>query len=1280
MNHLHKLFICVVLGCVLAPAAKAQKVTLDNYQRLQVEFATGQLRVAEVSLNGQSYNTVSIDGYMASAEVGQPCLPTWSSLIEVPLCDGYDVVVSDAEYDTLDASTLGLRHQLLPLQPSRSKSDTRQHPTVVGKAYATDAYYGVALALVEPVGVARDRNLARLQYSPVSYNPVSGRLVVCRRATVEVRYLGADREATLEHFNRYHSPLFGGIPVLNSLYPKVVRTSAPVRYLIVAHSMFRGQLNDFVQWKRRKGFLVDIVYTDSPAVGTTTTSIQSYIRSQYTDATAANPAPTYLLLVGDHEQIPAFTGTTDNDHITDLYYTTWTSGDNIPDCYHGRFSAQNVSQLTPQVQKTLMYEQYTFADPSFLDRAVMVAGVDGGTTGDNGYTYGDPALDYAITNYINGAHGFSEVRYFKNNTSIVPAGVTNVYVASSSSSMSATVRSYYNQGAGLINYTAHGSATSWGTPEFTTSHAAAMTNTQKFGLMIGNCCLTNKFQTATCLGESVLRKNNYCGAVGYIGGSNSTYWGEDFYWAVGIRNSIGPSMSMAYDASHLGAYDRVMHTHGEAYSQWATSQGSLMFQGNMAVENSSSSLKLYYWEIYHLMGDPSVMTYLTQADTMNVAVTTTITAGTSILPVTAAPFAYVALVDTMANQLIDAAYADATGNVQLTLPSTLSVGSYRLAASAQQYQTAFVDILVIQPDGPYPIATPVLSAPLNAGETVALTLHFENLGNSTAHHVVAHLSVGNPMVTLPVDSLVLDSLAAGAVVGLSLPGGITIADNAPDNTLVNLTIGTTWTEDTLTSVSMTALRLNAPILDMTFSQDNVCMSPGGDISLTATLHNSGHATAAASQLTFTSPTSLFTVTCPATLPFSLAPGHDTAFTLSLHADNLLPQYITVPVHYNYRNLDGELPVYIGQSYAETFESGTMQLGGVSNNSAHPWVVVDTVAYEGTHSMRSAAGLSDNDSSVMHIAVNVTAADSVSFYYRVSSENNYDKFFFLIDGVEKFNASGDGDWTRASYLLTAGTHTLTFRYRKDYSWERGSDCVWIDNLVLPHQSRAAAFLNDTLCEGSYYAPFGQAINTQTPGNGTIQGTLNGQLTFIDYFVLTPLVVTDSVVACDSYLWNGQEYTEDGTYTQAYTNDYGCLDTVTVVLTLHHSIAVTVADTTTGGAYLWNGTEYTTSGEYQQVLTTVDGCDSTVTLLLTILGSEGVPDLSAYQRITVHPNPTTGSVQLSEQADEVRVYDLQGREVIRLKDVQQFDLGQLPQGVYTLRISTPQGTAALRLIRQ
>ena len=638
-----KSVLAIVIYLSVHCLTQAQQVVEDNFQRLQVSFSVGELKASENEVDGRRFVRLDLPGMQSSSQVGAPEMPTWSALIEVPLCSGYEVEVSGRVYDTLALNTRSGEWKVMPVQPSRSKSDREVHPLSFDeKIYATDAFYHSApLATVEPVGVARDRNLARLQFSPVSYNPVRGEVVVCREATVTVRYVDADERGSMALFNRYFTLAFNaGMGTFNNLYPKSVRTAAPVRYLIVAHSMFRGQMDSFVNWKRRKGFITDIVYTDDAAVGTTSTSISAFVKSQYTNATASSPAPTYLLIVGDHEQIPAFDAqvtSPDNDHITDLYYACWTTGDHIPDCYYGRFSAQNVAQLTPQIEKTLMYDQYAFDDPSYLDRAVMVAGVDRGTSGDYGYTHADPAMEYAITNYVNGAYGFSQVMYFKNNTSIVPSG-SNVTVGSSSSSNSATVRGFYNQGAGWINYSAHGSATSWGTPNFTTTDAAAMTNSQKFGIMIGNCCLTNKFETTTCLGESLLRKGDYCGAVGYIGGSNSTYWSEDFYWAVGVRSGIGPSMSMAYNSSNLGGYDRIFHTHSEAPADWVTSQGSLLMYGNMAVESSTSSYKHYYWEIYHLMGDPSLMPYLTQAPAMTLSAASVIVMGASSLSVTAPPY------------------------------------------------------------------------------------------------------------------------------------------------------------------------------------------------------------------------------------------------------------------------------------------------------------------------------------------------------------------------------------------------------------------------------------------------------------------------------------------------------------------------------------------------------------------------------------------------------------------------------------------------------------------
>ncbi len=1264
---MHRLtaFVAVLLGLSLHVAAQKANYTVnrDDFGSLQITFTTGNLNINDLTIDGQTYSLLGMDGYLPSTEVGKPNLPTFSQLIEVPLCNGYEVTVADAVYDTL----LLHGYPIMPLQPSRSKSDTMKHAMVIdNKLYSTDAYYGVAEALVEHVGVARDRQLARLQFSPVRYNPISGSVIVCRRATVTVKYRGADREATLAMFERYHSPAFNcGAQVINDLYPKAVRTSAPVRYLIVANSMFRGQLDSFVNWKRRKGFLTDIVYTDQPEVGTTTTSIQSYIKSQYNDASASNPAPTYVLLVGDVAQLPAFSAqvtSPSSDHVTDLYYMTWTTGDHIPDCHYGRFSAQNISQLTPQVQKTLMYEQYTFQDPSFLDRAVMVAGVDGGSAGDFGYTHADPAMDYAITNYVNGAHGFANVYYFKNDVSIVPSGVTNVTVSSSASGNSAVVRQYYNLGAGFINYSAHGGSTGWGTPNFGNSHVEQMTNTQKFGLMIGNCCLTNKFEVGTCFGEALLRKGNYCGAVGYIGGSNSTYWSQDFYWAVGIRSSIGPSMSMAYNASNLGVYDRTFHTHGESYSNWCTTQGSMIMQGNMAVENSSSSasMKHYYWEIYHLMGDPSVMPYMTQADTMAVAFSAMIPYGTSSLTVTAVPYAYVAVTDTVTGTLIAAAYASASGTATLSLPADLAVGTYLLAASAQQYRTSFRTIRVIQPSGAYPVVTAITSAPLNAGENVQLTLHIENPGDAIARNISVSLSSSNPKLVLSTTTATLDSLAPGASAEISTVMATAAAD-ATDNSIADIATSTTWTGGTISAANTIRMRLYAPVLTLNFSNATPCLLPNGTLTITATISNSGHAASSVLPFAFSTPTSLLAVTTSASTPFSVAPSANNAVSVVLHADASLPMNITVPVSYSYGSVSGYLPVYIGQDFVETFEGGTTHLSGWVPNVQYPWAIIDSQAVEGTSCMRSAIYMGHGQTSETSLNINVSTADSVSFYYRVSSEQSYDKLHFLIDNVEKFNASGEVDWTRVAYAIGTGSHILTFRYTKDGSVSNGSDCAWIDNISIPAPQNNVNFSQVDLCQGDIRVVGGDTIGLTLGSTAVVSGN-----TLYEYTVHPVYTVNQVMNACDSLWWNDSLYTSDFYYDQPMTSIYGCDSTVHIEINMGHTVYDTIEAYTQAGNYHWNGETYTESGSYQQQFTAASGCDSIVTLLLTFdHPSNGIDGVDGAT-LAAWPSPTTGMVHFDHTIDRVDIYDIRGRLIASHVDVSGIDMSALPSGIYLLRM--------------
>ncbi len=90
---------------------------------------------------------------------------------------------------------------------------------------------------------------------------------------------------------------------------------------------------------------------------------------------------------------------------------------------------------------------------------------------------------------------------------------------------------------------------------------------------------------------------------------------------------------------------------------------------------------------------------------------------------------------------------------------------------------------------------------------------------------------------------------------------------------------------------------------------------------------------------------------------------------------------------------------------------------------------------------------------------------------------------------------------------------------------------------------------------------------------------------------------SETACDSYTWNGTEYTESGVYTKSLPAANGCDSVVTLHLTIHHPVTNEISETACE-TYTWNGTEYTESGDYTKSLPAANGCDSVVTLHLTI----------------------------------------------------------------------------------
>lgn len=113
-----------------------------------------------------------------------------------------------------------------------------------------------------------------------------------------------------------------------------------------------------------------------------------------------------------------------------------------------------------------------------------------------------------------------------------------------------------------------------------------------------------------------------------------------------------------------------------------------------------------------------------------------------------------------------------------------------------------------------------------------------------------------------------------------------------------------------------------------------------------------------------------------------------------------------------------------------------------------------------------SGNNGADSSVSSVSVtlDIEAGQTISFDYKVSSEDNYDKFMFAVDQSTVLTVSGEHGWTTYVYTAQAsGTHTFTWKFDKDYSVASGSDCVWVDNVEW--SGAPAVLLGDANGDGS-----------------------------------------------------------------------------------------------------------------------------------------------------------------------------------------------------------------------
>jgi len=1040
-QHVYAIKDIVLTGSI----ANSTTITNSTFSIIHVKNTIDKFEVIFKKTEKAEFIELLLPSHSKTNVVGSPQLPVISKTIEIPAEATPEVTILSYQVQEIKLATYGISQQLFPAQAPIPKNSKQKAVVAYNQqVYQTNHFYSEKLVRVEIAGYLRSVRLANLIISPVEYNPVSNTIKVYYNLEIEVKFTGADPVKTNQNKARTKSAYFNPAYTTIQNYKQadalpVAASNIPIKYVIVSDPMFESTLQPFIKWKRKHGFTVIEAYTNNPKVGKTFASIKAYLQNLYNSAIASDPAPTFVLFVGDVDQIPSYHCGT---HVSDLYYCEYT-GDYLPDVYYGRFSANNVAELQPQITKTLLYEQYRMPDPSYLNEVTMIAGADDM----HQMTWSNGQIRYGTENYMNANHNLNSHTYLQPE----PNGA----------GYAQKIKADISRGVAYANYTAHAGIIGWENPLFSISDIEQLQNKDKYGLVVGNCCQTNTFNQHS-FGEALVRAENK-GALGYIGAADLSFWDEDYWWSVGA----GPIVANpAYGEKGLGAYDRMFHTHDEPKSESYSTMGQMVFAGNMAVQESNSGMKQYYWEIYCLMGDPSTMVYFSEPPALRVDHLPIIPLGANTFDIQTEPDAYIAI--SKNNILHGVSVADQNGAATVSLLPFTESGFADIVITKQNRKPFIDSIQIAEPAGACMLLNKFFVNDKRAnnnliaeyGESIALDITFQNLGNSEAINGLSTLRTDDAFVTITDSTYRWSRIKSKSSESVSEAFGIQISESIPDNHLVKFTLCTKVDTNIFTSrieIPVQAPRLtngNISLDDATYGNGNKQIEPGETLSVTVPISNTGHCTTENVKTQIVVISNDITSTSIQKVLGVLSPGTSTTstFSFTVSKDATLGGSISIfaITSAGMHNAVTNITTTVG-AQKDDFESNTLYNFNWKTRSYNPWKTCSSTINKGAFGVVSGQ-IGDFEQSEIYIEGSVFCDDSISFYRKVSSEEGYDFLKFYMDGIEKGAWSGEKDWEKVSFPINKGKHRLSWVYIKDEGTLSGQDAAWIDDIEFPALSR------------------------------------------------------------------------------------------------------------------------------------------------------------------------------------------------------------------------------------
>jgi len=493
---------------ILGESNNSIRIISNSTNGLVLEIFVGSFLKSEVEIDKETYNSIKLEGEGLIKEKGFPELPKISRSILIPGTSGYEVNILSADYEDI----------ILPVTPSKGiisrLFDPDEVPYQFSSIYSQDVFYPADRCQFGEPYLIRDSRGIVINIFPFDYNPARKILRIFKKLEIEIQFTGTNLKNSIPISGLYKNEYFE--PILSNHFINYTPENIPNGYkivdetgkmLVICYDDFMDEMVPFINFKNNRGLQTEIV--SMSVVGTTANDIASYIQTSYD----GDNSLTFVLLVGDHTQIPSlFYGGGGSDPSFSLV----SGSDNYPDIIIGRFSAELEDQVETMVNRSIFYEN--MAEQSWFHSGMGIASDDGSGNGDDG-EYDWEHLRNIRTDLLNFHYTSVAELYEGSRGGEDAAGNPN----------STMVSNLVNSGVSIINYTGHGSTSSWATSGFSKTNVNALTNDNMLPFIFSVACVNGNFTSGTCFAESWLRATNSAngqptGAIGFYASSINQSW------------------------------------------------------------------------------------------------------------------------------------------------------------------------------------------------------------------------------------------------------------------------------------------------------------------------------------------------------------------------------------------------------------------------------------------------------------------------------------------------------------------------------------------------------------------------------------------------------------------------------------------------------------------------------------------------------------------------------------------------------------------------------------